>query len=117
MDAAKAKMAPDAETGASTVDRANGPMWRKVKERVRVDGGQGKVACEDERSATGQQKTITRVQIHRLRNPFHAEPALAGYQRIAFDPLLPTELHGPVSTKIEAAKHVVARLEQREHIR
>ena len=94
-------------------DAAIPPGW---KNREGVDRRQCQVAGKAERSPTRQHEAVPRLQAHRVGDAIHGQPTLAGNHGVAFDAFMLGELDGPFSTGIEAAGHIAARFQQRQHI-
>ncbi len=63
-----------------------------------------------------QQEAIARLEVHRVGNALHGQPALTGDHGIAFDAVMLAEPNGPFATHVEATGHITARFQQRQHI-
>ena len=117
MIAVEGEAAADEEEIPAAIPGDDAAAARGGKYGAGLDRRQAQVACQAERPPARQQEAIPRLQPHRLRHALDGQPALAGNHGAAFDAfLLVGELDRPVSRRIEAGGHVVARFQQRQDV-
>ncbi len=81
---------------------------------LEVDRREGEVRGQAERETSRQEEAVARPQADGFACPFDDEPALAGEQGVALDPVMPRPLNGEIALSAETARCVARRFQQRQ---